>query len=630
MLSINTNLGAFIVQSSLNVSTNGLNQAIERMSTGFKINHAKDNAANYSINTNLSSKLSSYEVAQDNVSMGLDMVMTAMDSLDLISSHLSRMRDLAEQTANGTYSEDSLKAVQAEVNARLLECDRVIENTEYNGVKLFEGVSYAATGTFIQEVIPLTEEEAMAQGYTLIKSSDDLQNIQNDVSAKYILMNDINLSGYLWTPIKDFSGEFNGNGYVINNLELNNPATDSQGLFSSISQGAKVSNLGLENVNIIGKHYTGSLAAYSNGVINNCYVTGTVSSSYYFSEVGGLIGSTGFYGSISYCYSTANVSGGDYVGGLVGSTRITVKNCYATGNIQGRDRIGGLLGYSSYGVGSYVSDSYATGNVISTGGNGGGGLVGESESAPIRNCFATGNVKLTNYDVGGGLIGKGDNARVYNSYASGKVTVKNGDDIGGLIGHISISNTQTTDCYYNKETTGCANGLGGGNFADTPGYIEGVSSARIEELIKDGTLPSYFEAKKFQSQLEETNVIKYQAGIDSNPKSEIKLDLSFGLNLDVDFSTPKAARDSLTKIDEYLKKISEKQTEFGAAYNRLESALETIGISIDNLTSTRSTIRDADIAEESSAYIRYQILQQAATTLMATANQTPSIALQLL
>ncbi|DAA93865.1 TPA: hypothetical protein CPT88_10835 [Candidatus Gastranaerophilales bacterium HUM_8] len=324
------------------------------------------------------------------------------------------------------------------------------------------------------------------------------------------------------------------------------------------------------------------------------------------------------------------MSGGDYVGGLVGSTRITVKNCYATGNIQGRDRIGGLLGYSSYGVGSYVSDSYATGNVISTGGNGGGGLVGESESAPIRNCFATGNVKLTNYDVGGGLIGKGDNARVYNSYASGKVTVKNGDDIGGLIGHISISNTQTTDCYYNKETTGCANGLGGGNFADTPGYIEGVSSARIEELIKDGTLPSYFEAKKFQSQLEETNVIKYQAGIDSNPKSEIKLDLSFGLNLDVDFSTPKAARDSLTKIDEYLKKISEKQTEFGAAYNRLESALETIGISIDNLTSTRSTIRDADIAEESSAYIRYQILQQAATTLMATANQTPSIALQLL
>ena len=80
----------------------------------------------------------------------------------------------------------------------------------------------------------------------------------------------------------------------------------------------------------------------------------------------------------------------------------------------------------------------------------------------------------------------------------------------------------------------------------------------------------------------------------------------------------------------YLQKINTRQTEFGAAYNRLESALETIGVNIENLTSTQSTIRDADIAEESSVYIRNQILQQAATTLMATANQTPAIALQLL
>ena len=106
-MKINTNLSSLIVQSSPKASTNGLNTAIERMTTGFKINHAKDNAANYSINTKLSSKLSSYYVAQDNASMGLDMMTSAMDNLDLISSHLSRMRDLAEQAANGTYGEDS-------------------------------------------------------------------------------------------------------------------------------------------------------------------------------------------------------------------------------------------------------------------------------------------------------------------------------------------------------------------------------------------------------------------------------------------------------------------------------------------------------------------------------------------
>lgn len=76
--------------------------------------------------------------------------------------------------------------------------------------------------------------------------------------------------------------------------------------------------------------------------------------------------------------------------------------------------------------------------------------------------------------------------------------------------------------------------------------------------------------------------------------------------------------------------ISSKELELGALQNRLESVLEQVGVAYDNLVSTQSTIRDADIAEESSVYIRNQILQQAATTLMATANQTPAIALQLL
>ncbi len=79
-----------------------------------------------------------------------------------------------------------------------------------------------------------------------------------------------------------------------------------------------------------------------------------------------------------------------------------------------------------------------------------------------------------------------------------------------------------------------------------------------------------------------------------------------------------------------IRTVSAKQTEFGSTQNRLESALEEISVQYENLLSSRSTLRDADIAEESSAYIRNQILQQASATLLATANQTPSIALQLL
>ena len=65
MLSINTNLSSIIAKNSIKISTNKLNEVIERMSTGYKINHARDNAANYSINTDMSTKIGAYEVAQD-------------------------------------------------------------------------------------------------------------------------------------------------------------------------------------------------------------------------------------------------------------------------------------------------------------------------------------------------------------------------------------------------------------------------------------------------------------------------------------------------------------------------------------------------------------------------------------
>ena len=74
----------------------------------------------------------------------------------------------------------------------------------------------------------------------------------------------------------------------------------------------------------------------------------------------------------------------------------------------------------------------------------------------------------------------------------------------------------------------------------------------------------------------------------------------------------------LDRIDSLLMTVLEKQTEYSSAYNRLELTLETISVSIDNLISTQSTIRDADIAEESSNYIHYQILQQASATLLAS------------
>ena len=135
-LTINTNLSSLIVQSNLDAATSMLSQAIERMSTGYKINHAKDDAAGYSIAYNWETQLGSLDIATQNTSMGIDLLTTAEENYSLLASHLQRIRDLTEQAANGTYGSDSLKAIESEIKARLEEIDRVSANAEFNGIGL--------------------------------------------------------------------------------------------------------------------------------------------------------------------------------------------------------------------------------------------------------------------------------------------------------------------------------------------------------------------------------------------------------------------------------------------------------------------------------------------------------------
>ncbi len=135
-LTINTNISSLIAQRSLNSATNSLNKSLERMTTGYKINHGSDNAAGYSIANQWNTKIGSLDVAADNAATGADLLSTAEGTYGLLSEHLQRIRDLTEQAANGTYASASLKALHSEIYARLDEINRVAANAEFNGIKL--------------------------------------------------------------------------------------------------------------------------------------------------------------------------------------------------------------------------------------------------------------------------------------------------------------------------------------------------------------------------------------------------------------------------------------------------------------------------------------------------------------
>ena len=180
-LTINTNLSSLIVQKNLSSATTSLNSAIERMSTGYKINHAKDDAAGYSIAANWKTMLGSLDIASENASMGADMLKTAEENYSLITEHLQRVRDLTEQAANGTYGQDSLTAIKSEMTARLMEINRIAANCEFNGIKLMDGTQSEAINLQVglnsgdTNVIKLEAalfEEATASGLLNAKNAD--------------------------------------------------------------------------------------------------------------------------------------------------------------------------------------------------------------------------------------------------------------------------------------------------------------------------------------------------------------------------------------------------------------------------------------------------------------------------
>lgn len=279
--------------------------------------------------------------------------------------------------------------------------------------------------------------------------SDDPFYINNDtdfmelstnsdlVYGYYILTTDIDLGTETFTAAvvnRIFSGHFKGGSHIITNLTIDTEGanTDYLGLFAQLKgYTAEMNDLGIVDCTIIGgagSDYLGSLCADASygSRIRTCYSTGSVTGG---SFVGGLIGANS--SSIRDCFSAGSVSGAiGYIGGFCGDNGSTIDNCYAAGAIVGNDNAYRLGGFCGSNVGT-ISNCYATGDV--TGGNDAyevGGFCGQNTSTEtIINCYAV------------GAMSSGDNA--YN--------------IGGFCGNNSYG--AVTDCFWDMETGGPDNDI---------------------------------------------------------------------------------------------------------------------------------------------------------------------------
>ena len=138
-LTINTNLSSLVAQKYLRSATRGMNAAMEKLSTGFKINSGKDDAAGYSVVEGMQAKVNGYDIIETNASMGLDMLTTQEGVLDILNEYMQRIRDLTMQAANGTYGSASLNAIRIEVEQRMDEINRLCTITDFNDTYLLDG-----------------------------------------------------------------------------------------------------------------------------------------------------------------------------------------------------------------------------------------------------------------------------------------------------------------------------------------------------------------------------------------------------------------------------------------------------------------------------------------------------------
>jgi flagellin len=122
-----------------------MNTAMERLTTGYRINSGKDDAAGSSVSSLMEAQITAYDVAESNATMGLSLLDTAEGVLDIVGDYLQRIRDLTEQAANGTYGTSSMNAIKTEVQQRMEEINRLCTVVNFNGIQLLDGTSIAAT-----------------------------------------------------------------------------------------------------------------------------------------------------------------------------------------------------------------------------------------------------------------------------------------------------------------------------------------------------------------------------------------------------------------------------------------------------------------------------------------------------
>lgn len=185
-MQINTNGSSMITQNYLRLSNQGLATAMERLSSGRRINSAADDAAGLAIATRMSTKIKGLEVGVRNSNDGMSMIQTGEAGLGSISNILQRMRDLGVQAVNGTNSADDRASLDTEFQELMAEITHIAQNTTFNGISLLDGTAGTVNIQLSDvggDTLPVTLTDAQVGALTATAGFGDITTAANAATA---------------------------------------------------------------------------------------------------------------------------------------------------------------------------------------------------------------------------------------------------------------------------------------------------------------------------------------------------------------------------------------------------------------------------------------------------------------
>ncbi|PFG53544.1 flagellin [Marinobacter sp. LV10R520-4] len=595
-LGINTNVASLTAQNQLSKSQDMNSQALERLSSGLRINSAKDDAAGLAISTRFDSQITGLNVATRNANDAISLAQTTEGALEEVTNNLQRIRELSVQSANSTNNAYSRDALNQEVQQRIEEVNRIAGQTAFNGLKVLDGTFGKAefqVGANVGETISLDFGKGVrssAIGGVATAVSEDLSAViggQDAVAGSYSTGNldSLNFStvfsgGSASTAVSggvtvtDYSAAAAEVSFDVdgNTVTLDDDYTNSAGIKSAIETQLNASATGEYAVSDDGTNFTITKTAKATNPTTAVVIdsgSGTTESE--FTDALGAVGT-----------QTSNLVFD------VDGQEVTLDGDH-TGNISAlktalQTKLDALGANNTYTAAVVDGDSFSI--TSATPGATPGAVVDNFQTTSITGADGGTQVDAA-AAVGAGALTLGEGDLTFEFDGGDAVAV----DAGTYTSAQSFADAVT------KTLAGNATAVLGEDNRLT------ITSGEDFEIATGGNAGSALGAASVTASgsLEDANVL-----------------------------TADAANETIQRVDAALNSVSDLRSTLGATQNRFESTIANLGTSVENLSAANSRILDADFASETAALAKSQVLQQAGISVLSQANARPQQVLSLL